>query len=143
MFKIISNSRYNELLGQIETLKFELQRSIENRQTVLEELHDANIKNLGLVSSLNAMSEENETLKKKFSVSEDNTVTLKISPDMEVITPIISYRADAFESLFQSGMLSDAQAGNEFAIQLALMTVAQDGLSQILSSFEEEISDDA
>lgn len=133
MFKLVSRKRFDELLMS-EFVAEDRGRYIEELLSSVADLEDK-------IAQANDELLQLKTKYEKYENSTENSVTLKISQDMETITPIITHRDDAFESLFQIGMLSDAQSGNQFAIQLALMTVASEGLTQILDSFEEEIVD--
>ena len=142
MFKIVSTKRIDAYEASILRMRTLLEESNNTNKSNVD-LCDAQKKEIDdLTRELASLKEELDTFKKKFVASEENSVTLKISKDLETITPIISYRDDAFEALFQSNMLSDAHEGNQFAIQLAMMSIASDGLNQILSSFEEDIIND-
>lgn len=95
------------------------------------------------VSMIRSHCEELEEKLRNSTISDDeNTVTLVISDDMVTIKPIIRYNEDAPENLMQSGLLSDARSSSEFAVQLALMTIAHDSLAQIIESFEEDIDNE-
>lgn len=131
MFKILSKKEYARLL--------EMEAKVHHYVRVCSVKDD----------NLQAMADEIVVLRRELEktqkivapVDTENSVTLKISNDMEQVTPIVRYRNDAFERLFQEGMVDDTQADNPFATQLALLTVASEALNQLLESFEAPLED--
>lgn len=129
MFRFISSKRYKELealsakLGEMEA-RYD---ALTNEVTAFENLMAAKEKEIQRLVEI-----------EKASLSEEsNYVKLVFSNDLQKITPFIGFRPDCFESLFQEGFLKDGQEDNPHAIQLALMSMANDGLAQILEAFEE------
>jgi thymidylate synthase len=70
----------------------------------------------------------------------ENQVRLSVNDELTVITPFTSVKPDMWETFVEAGMVSDTTVGEgrKFAMQLALMTVAYDGLAQILEQFAPE-----
>lgn len=118
-----------------------LEKTVEEYINLTEELIASNEKKDSEIQRLRdtilSMEVEIENFKKETSSKEHNYVKLVVSDDLQTITPFVGYRGDCFEKLFQEGMLTDAQEGSTHAIQLALMMIASEGLSQLLEEFEE------
>lgn len=145
MFKILSSKRYSQISGDASSLSL----CRQERDSAEEKHSQLRMKWFALEEEFEKTQSERDELKKEVDrlneilnrAAEDNSVRLVISPDMEMVTPIIAYREDAFESLFQSGRLTDAQQDAPEAIQLALLAVASEGLNQLLEAFEDPIED--
>ena len=131
MYKIIKKSTHESMQRTISEATIDLEQKnaqLEQLQTNLKEYEE-------LHSRLLTKLEEHE---KMLETQQDNYVKIIVSPDLKSITPVIGYRSDCFENLFQDGMLDDTKEGSKFAIQLALMTIAGEALQQLIESFEPE-----
>jgi hypothetical protein len=92
-----------------------------------------------LIQTIDELRKEKEAETQNLVFEDSNYVKILFSNDLQQISPFIGFRADCFESLFQEGMLKDGQENNSHAIQLALLSLANDGLSQLLEAFEADV----
>lgn len=78
-----------------------------------------------------------------FNSKTENSVTFEISDDLTTTKPIVRYKESALEKLLELGYIRET--GNEkhdaFAIQLALMDITREAISQLLESFSEAPKD--
>lgn len=145
MFKIVKKTTFDKLMADLaaanERCEF-FKKQTADLSDEMSEMLTAHVKQLDALRQANieALAKVDEYIKADISSAQENTVRLVISPDLQKITPYVKYRADAFEALFQEGMLTDAQAESPHAIQLAIMTIGADGLNQLIESFEETIA---
>nr|MDA3807835.1 hypothetical protein [Thiomicrorhabdus sp.] len=75
----------------------------------------------------------------KFTEVHDNETSVKIILDdtLEKATPIIKYNANITDKLIESGYLSHNDA-DKFAVQIALLTITEEVVGQLVSSFTAE-----
>lgn len=96
--------------------------------------------NTSLVSQLRILEEtldQAEQSVKQLSnpISDENTVTLTISEDLETITPTVKHQKNLAEKLMQEGRISESSRSDDFSVQLALMMIAEEALGQLIDSF--------
>lgn len=135
------------LEGELETMRSRMnadaaqfQKKVDDIVEIAQELSTELAEKDDTIKELEA---ELENLRKNAVITEGkSSVTVELSDDLNSITPIIRYNEKAPESLFQQGLIDDSQTENQFAIQLALLTLAHDGLLQLLESFEEKTEDE-
>ena len=150
-FKIISEREFNsveELLAQhqkdINNLEVDLSISLKDVENKNEEisLKDEEIR---LLQERNDILEaEIKAIKETLGRTQsDNFVKLSFSDDLETITPVVSVTDEVIEMMIDRGMMAPTDNPEERrrSGQLNMMVNAEDGLSQILSSFEEKVED--
>jgi hypothetical protein len=135
MFRFISTKRYKELL-ELEQKIGELEASLDATRG---ELASCSMLTESLIQTIDELRKEKEAETQNLVFEDSNYVKILFSNDLQQISPFIGFRADCFESLFQEGMLKDGQENNSHAIQLALLSLANDGLSQLLEAFEADV----
>lgn len=128
MFKVIKKDTYEKLLNLVNNTVPALELQVEVAEQECARAAD----------EIRELKKQIETLSSK---SDDNYVKIQFSDDLFKVVPIIGYREDAFEALFQEGLLNDGD-NNQHAIQLALLTMASDALQQLLQAFEEPLVED-
>lgn len=138
MPKIISNAQFDEYENAVK----ELEKSKNAYSSLFSQLQESLQAAATTAEIITASKAEIDRLNALLNNAESNYVKLMISPDMRQITPVIGTRSDAFENLFQDGMLDDSQSDNAMAVQLAMLSVALDGLQQLLESFEPQLTED-
>lgn len=136
MFKIIKSSTYETLLADKASSAEALRRTESVMLEQSEVTRNLETKADALTQELQSVLDAFNEFKKKTTESETNYVRIDISNDLKTVTPVIGVRPDCFECLFQEGLVDDTQEGNQFAVQLALLSVAEEALSQIIESFE-------
>lgn len=147
MFKILSKKRINSLesdLNKVQTSLTDYQTKLDEATQMLMESRKENDSLREKVETLEKEIEEKATAE----VEDDtNSVTIQVSDDLEKITPIVRYNPDVVDVMVELGFLSEGvlALSNEravaYAIQVALINIAYDGLHQIIDSFEENSSD--
>lgn len=90
-----------------------------------------------LENKLSDTVEDYEARLKTTNVSDQNEVKLLISDDLLEVTPVIRYKDSAFDVLVQKQYISD---GHDNSLQLGLMIVAHEALTQIVEAFAEDIN---
>ena len=84
-------------------------------------------------------------LKKQIGVLEGdtdkNSVEIRIDDNITTGTPIVRYKQTVVDKLVEEGYLRDGNT-DQFAIQLALLTISQEILTQLVESFAEPVSSD-
>lgn len=129
MFRIVKNQTLKDYQHEIEMLKYEL----AGKSQIIKTLREDNERSFDTINSLNEKLEKFE--------SSTNEVVTKISTDLTQVTPIVRYNPEIVEKLIELGYVNDATAQDKFAIQLALITVAQEALTQLVESFSEELEE--
>lgn len=128
MFKVIKKDTYEKLLNLVNNTVPALELQVEVAEQECSRAAD----------EIRELKKQIETLSSK---SDDNYVKIQFSNDLFKVIPIIGYREDVFEALFQEGLLNDGD-NNPHAIQLALLTMVSDALQQLLQAFEEPLVED-
>ncbi|MBG24004.1 MAG: hypothetical protein CMF22_11180 [Idiomarinaceae bacterium] len=93
-------------------------------------------------TSQKAIEEQAEAEKKLETLTQaENKIQLTVSDDLETITPFTSVKPEMWDTLLEAGMVSESVSGNSrrFAMQLALLTIASEGLSQLIEQFSPDI----
>ena len=138
MFRIVTKKTIDNLRHELNEICTEQQRIEEENTRYRQQVVDLYNK----VSHLEATREE---LEKQLGVfSDENSVHLTISDDLETVTPLIKVKEEMKEKMLQMGYLDDATSPDStpFAMQLVLMNVAYEALDQIISAFAESVKDD-
>lgn len=118
--------------GQLDRNNEYLNRQVEELEAHLEDAQRA----------IQLIRDENQKLLDYSVQSDTNEVIIRISEDLTSITPIVRWRGeDASEKLIELGMLKDAN-NTKTATQVALMTIALDGLEQIIEEFQPTVQED-
>jgi predicted RNase H-like nuclease (RuvC/YqgF family) len=117
----------------------QLLKEREEHQTAIQD-KDAEI--LALKLELGKKTKEAEHLSEIIQKERSqNSVTLTIGDDLTTVTPVVRSKPNAFETLFQNGYLNDAQ-NSQHAIELSLMLIANEALTQLLEQFESPVRGD-
>lgn len=116
MIKILKKSTYNDLMKVVSDYK-EREETINNLSTELEELSD----------KLNKIEEANQR---------EYSVTISFDDTLEKASPILKYKSDIVDKLIELKLL-DINATDKYSIELAMMSMAEEVLNQILDSFAE------
>lgn len=128
MFKVIKKETYEALQQLVNETVPALERQVEVAEQEC----------IRAAEEIGELKRQLDTLS---SNSSENYVKISFSNDLFRVVPVIGHRDDAFEALFQEGLLKDGD-NNPHAIQLALLTLASDALVQLLQAFEEPLSED-
>jgi hypothetical protein len=95
-----------------------------------------------LTSSNIDLKQENDSLKEQIALltekSDKASVRLDFDETFENVTPVITFNKEKIEKLVELQYLSYSQIDDKFAIQLALIMMAEDTLNQIINAFSEE-----
>ena len=116
MIKILKKATYNDLMKVSEESKKQ-EETINSLSTQLEELSD----------KLNKIEEANQ---------KENSVTISFDDTLEKASPILKYKSDIADKLIELKLL-DINATDKYSIELAMMSMAEEVLNQILDSFAE------
>lgn len=73
--------------------------------------------------------------------NDKNSVEIRIDDSITTGTPIVRYKQAVVDKLVEEGYLRDGNT-DQFAIQLALLTISQEILTQLVESFAEPVSSD-
>lgn len=132
--KIIEDMHKSNREVCIHTLKEqdEFKKYIDEKEKLIESLTVELSESKKKLDQLNAIIQKEKT---------QNSVTLTIADDLTTITPLVRSKSNAFETLFQNGYITDAQ-NNQHSIELGLMLIANEALSQLLEQFEEQVRGD-
>lgn len=136
MIKIITSQYHNELLSTNKELTDQIK---ELNEQINWELDGYRAERTRLEEELKAAKDQVSQLQKAYSSADENSVTLRVSDDLTKVVPIVRFKPSTFDKFAELGYLKDEQEGNTFAAQLALLTVVQEALGQILESFTEEV----
>lgn len=139
MIKIITSQYHNELLSTNKELTNQIRELNKQRDSEVEVLESIRAESSRLEEELNTAKDQVNQLQKSYSSTDENSVTLRISDDLTKVVPIVRFKPSTFDKFAELGYLKDEQEGNTFAAQLALLTVVQEALGQILESFSEEV----
>lgn len=97
-------------------------------------------KNLNRIKELEEKIEslEKELEKAKNPIGDATSIELAFSGDLTAVTPIVRYRPDDAEKLVDLDMLSPKSMDDRFAVQLAIVAMAESALGHMLDEFGEE-----
>lgn len=141
MFKIIKSKEYERLLRA----KLDADYYKEEVDMYRKRSENASVKNFELAHSLNKkikeLEEEVERLNNLSVKSNHNEVTIQLSDDLITITPVVRWKDSTEQKLIEIGALPDGE-NTPYAIQIALMTMAYEGIQQIVESFYPPVSED-
>jgi len=140
MIKIITSRSYQHLIDMYDSAvstNVELYQKADEQTVRYKQLSE---ENENLKKERDSLKEQVEQLQKTFASSNENSVTLQISDDLTKVSPIVRFKPSTFDKFAELGYLKDEQEGNTFAAQLALLTVVQEALTQILDSFTDEVA---
>lgn len=136
MIKIITSQYHNELLSTNKELTDQIK---ELSEQINWDRARYRAERTRLEEELKAAKDQVSQLQKAYSSADENSVTLRVSDDLTKVVPIVRFKPSTFDKFAELGYLKDEQEGNTFAAQLALLTVVQEALGQILESFTEEV----
>jgi len=136
MIKIITSQYHNELLSTNKELTDQIK---ELSEQINWELDVYRAERTRLEEELKVAKDQVSQLQKAYASADENSVTLRVSDDLTKVVPIVRFKPSTFDKFAELGYLKDEQEGNTFAAQLALLTVVQEALGQILESFTEEV----
>lgn len=133
MIRIIKNST----LRKITEISVDMEKHIHNLTEELKEL------DVNKTQEIYTLEEEVKALKKQLGAyeQEENSVTLSIDDTLTKVTPIVRYKAELLEKLIELGYVQDDIKHDKFAIQLGVLTVANEALNQIMEAFSEPMED--
>jgi hypothetical protein len=132
----VSKKKYDELHSAYDVARGSLQRYKEDYAGLLGQFNDLKAKSEEQQNEIDRLNE--------LTIIDNSTggsVTLKVAKDLESVQPIVKYNPDMFEKLVELQYLDDTHQNNKFAIQLALMQVSFEALTQIIESFESSIDE--
>lgn len=162
MFRIVKSSTLDKLRRNVETLTRAKQDAARSREALIEEnrkhverIEDlesslkseetsasvAAVKLADAKSEIDRLQEEVERLNGLLTNSEHNEVTLRMSDDLLTMTPIVRWKPHLGEKLYEIGYLRDTDGESPMAIQLALMSVGYEALTQLVESFEQPVKE--
>lgn len=160
MYKIVKKSTLERESQRLATTQKKLDHMVAKYSTEADELQDQITKKyhqikeqetmlldqgnrlIALTDSLEAANAEIERLNKLSTEAEANEVLLRLSDDMTSMTPVVRWKEGIEERLYEMGFLRDIDTANSMTIQLTLMTVAYEALSQLIESFEQNVEAD-
>lgn len=116
MIKILKKETYNNLMKVVEESK-EQEETINTLSTQLDELSE----------KLNKIEEANQ---------KENSVTISFDDTLEKAAPLLKYKPDIVDKLIELKLL-DINATDKYSVELAMMSMAEEVLQQILDSFAE------
>lgn len=125
-------SQYNDLATQNEVLNARIEMMKE--ESIEQTLKVAEMKQM-----ITALEEK---ISREESVYGDaNIVKLTISDDLQSVLPHVTVKSEVYEKMVQLGVISDALTvdAKPTAMQIALMSMANEALSTILEQFEAPI----
>jgi len=73
--------------------------------------------------------------------ADKNSVEIRIDDTITTGTPIVRYKQTVIDKLVEEGYLREGNT-DQFAIQLALITISQEILTQLVESFTEAVASD-
>jgi predicted RNase H-like nuclease (RuvC/YqgF family) len=119
----------------------DLKDMIETREQSYDEMcAAARLANDELATKLDSAQEEINRLKETMArMTEKNSVGVNLTFDQSLtsVTPIITYNEEATEALFEMGVIKDG--ADISAVQIGLLLVAHEALTQIVDAFSEDI----
>lgn len=140
MIKVLKKSTFDAMRSELTDTKHALttEKAVNAaiRKTAEQNEEEFLQEKTQLEEKINTLQSEVDRLNGIMNNNDNNYVKILISKDLESITPVIAFREDCFEHMFQAGMLDDTKEGSKFAIQLALLTIAAESMQQLVESFE-------
>lgn len=136
MFKFLLKSSYDELM-KLYSEALKASYTWQEQYQILEKETKAALSEAR--KAFEEKEQELENLKDLLRETDENSVTLKVSNDLTKVVPIVRYNPSTVEKFIELGYLSDDQERNTFAAQLALLTIVQEAVSQILENFTDEV----
>lgn len=84
---------------------------------------------------------EERLRKHEEAFSDQNSVTLQVNDDLTSVTPYVRVKEEVFEKMVELHYLNDAvnPETKSMAMQLALLTIANESLDQIIEAFTSPI----
>lgn len=130
----VSKKKYDELastLAQKDEQYESLRQGCLDLTDEIKRLSDENTELDNRVESLMSPEVQTGGAETKF----------EISANLLTVTPVVKYDPVIFEKLVELGYLNDTHQDNKFAIQLAVLTVTHEALTQIIDSFSENLKE--
>jgi len=129
-----------------EALKEELEKEVRRSAHTENELESRIRESILLEQKNKELEEQLEQANAKLeevnsAFAEENSVTLIIDDTLTHVTPYVKVREDVFDKMVELHYLNDAvnPETKGMSMQLALLTIASDGLDQILDAFSSPI----
>jgi hypothetical protein len=113
MFKIVKKETYKKLA--------------EDNLTLSKNLEEVNEKLDELYKTLEAIQQANER---------ENSVTITFDDTLQKATPILKYKPDITDKMVEMNIITSANT-DKYSVELALLTMTEEVVSQILDSFGE------
>ena len=106
---------------------------------IQQELDEAEQQLEQLMKENRDLSDEVKKLHELFNNAGENSVRLDISNDVKTVVPTIKFDQDIFDKLVELGYLDDSKKNHTFAMQLALIVIAHEALTQIIETYQSPI----
>ncbi|WGH49521.1 hypothetical protein [Alishewanella phage vB_AspM_Slicko01] len=133
----INKSKLAKMHEELEVSISICDRFSKDNQKCIEKLHNTEKELDEVLAELNQLKHDHAELKKITKEQNiSNSVSIVMDDTMTKFTPVIRHKPNVFEVLFQSGYLNDSQ-NNKEAIELALLTISSEVLTQLLDEFVE------
>ena len=123
----ILSSKEKELTEQMEALS-EAEARLKKAENDLVECYRIMG---GMKNQINVLQED----------ADKNSVEIRIDDTITTGTPIVRYKQTVIDKLVEEGYLREGNT-DQFAIQLALITISQEILTQLVESFTEAVASD-
>jgi hypothetical protein len=99
-------------------------------------------KNDELAKSLDEVNNKLESLTKELNDIQtanqrENSVTISFDDTLTKASPILRYKPDIVDKMIELKMINEQDATQKHSVELALMTMGEEVLKQILDSFAE------
>lgn len=122
----------SEAEKKVRQLSNELHRYEEMYTDSLEEFAKAEASYQDTIYTLREQLQKHEE-----TFSDQNSVTLQVNDDLTSVTPYVRVKEEVFEKMVELHYLNDAvnPETKAMAMQLALLTIANESLDQIIESF--------
>lgn len=133
---------YEELHRKYELLDQECTELLEKNVEANEKIEELMTAVESIRSDMLAAIKKSEELESNLLKDQESTsITLRISDDLSSITPVTKVKSSTVNKLVEHGYLPFNKRDNEFAINLAALLVANEGMEQLVFTFEEALRD--
>jgi predicted nuclease with TOPRIM domain len=113
MLKILKKETYNKLIEENENL-------VKQLEEVSEKLNEID-------KTLTSIQEANER---------ENSVTITFDDSLQKATPVLKYKPNITDKMVEMNIITSANT-DKYSVELALLTMTEEVVSQILDSFGE------
>jgi len=132
MIKLLKTKTYNQFKERITQLEKELEEEKQSH-TALSDAYENQSVDLKLIK------EQYDSLLNKLNDSDENSVKFVISKDLTQVTPVVRVNTESHEKMIEMGYIKDGDENHKFATQLALITIVDEAVDQIIESFSAPI----